>query len=64
MIFFCKVYVDGGEHYNCAVSSGSEFHAARVARKHYEDEGENVLEVEAEMFNTFEHGDYQDYDVL
>ena len=64
MFWFCKVYVDGGEHYNCVASAGSEFTAAKAARVHYKREGEIVTDVEAEMFNSFEHGDPEDYTVV
>lgn len=64
MYWFCKVYVDGGEHYNCVASAGSEFYAARLARTHYTNEGEFVVDVEAEMFNSFEHGDPNDYEIV
>lgn len=64
MYWFCKVYVDGGEHYNCVANAGNEFWAAKNARKYYQEEGEFVVDVETEMFNTFEHGDPNDYEIV
>jgi hypothetical protein len=64
MYWFCKVYVDGGEHYNCVASAGNDYWAAKNARKYYQNEGEFVTDVEAEMFNSFEHGDPTDYTIV
>ena len=64
MFWFVKVYVDGGEHYNCAVSASSEYYAEKKARAHYHEEGEFVVDVEAEMFDTFTHGDPEDYEII
>lgn len=64
MYWFCKVYVDGGEHYNCVAHATNEFAAAKAARFFYKDEGEIVVNVEAEMFNSFEHGDPSDYEIV
>lgn len=64
MWWLCTVWVDGGEYYRCAVRSGSEYHAAKLARDYYKSEGEFVVETEAEMFDTFEHGDPEDYQIV
>lgn len=64
MHFLVNVEVEDEGTYRCVVNSGSEFHAARVARKYYSDDGYVVNHVEAEMFNTYEHGDPEDYNIL
>lgn len=64
MFWLVKVYVDGGEHYNCVAEAGSEYYAEKKARTHYKEEGEFVVDVEAEMFDTFAHGDPDDYEII
>lgn len=64
MFWYCKVYTDGGEHYNCVASAGNEYWASKNAREYWKDEGEVVVDVEVEMFNTFEHGDPSDYIIV
>lgn len=58
------MWVDGGEYYRCSVRANSEYYAERKARVYWKSEGEVVVDVEAEMFNTFEHGDPEDYIVV
>lgn len=64
MHFLCTVTVDGGEWYRCVASAGSEYYAAKKAKQFYKEQGEFVLDVETEMFNTFEHGDISDYEIV
>jgi hypothetical protein len=64
MHFLVNVETEDDGTFRCVVSSGSEFHAARVARTHYTEDGYTVVDVEAEMFNTYEHGTYEDYEQL
>jgi hypothetical protein len=64
MYWFCRVYTDDGDHYNCVAHATNEFAAAKAARSFYKDEGEIVVDVEAEMFNSFEHGDPNDYEIV
>ena len=64
MFFLCTVYTDEGDYYRYVASTGSEFHAARLARNHAKNEGLIVEDVEAEIFDTFEHGDPDDYEII
>ena len=45
-------------------NAGSEAQAEFFARKHYQREGEVVELCEAEMFNNYEHGDPEDYEIV
>lgn len=63
MWWFVKVYVDGGEHYNCSSYASSEQQAEFFARRMYKNEGEIVVDCEAEPFDTFSHGDPNDYEI-
>lgn len=62
MWWLCTVWVDGDEYYRCAVRAGNDYYASKLAREHYKREGEFV--VETEMFDTFEHGDPEDYEIV
>lgn len=64
MWWLCTVWVDGGEHYRCVARTNSEYYAQKLAREHYKREGEFVVDVEAEMFNNFEHGDPEYYEFV
>jgi len=64
MFWLVKVYTEDGEHYNCVANTGSEAHAELLARKHYQREGEVVELCEAQMFDTYEHGDPEDYEIV
>ena len=64
MWWLCTVWVDGGEHYRCVAKSGSEYYAQKLARQYFKSEGEFVVDVEAEMFDTFAHGDVSDYEIV
>lgn len=64
MWWLCTVWVDGGEYYRCVAKAGNDYYATKLAREHYRQEGEIVVDVEAEMFNSFEHGDPGDYEIV
>lgn len=63
MHFFVNVETDDGD-YRCVVCASSEYYAERKAVRYYKDEGEEVHSAQAEMFNTFEHGDINDYEII
>lgn len=53
-----------GDWYACVVDASTARAAELVARRWYQNEDYDVEAVEAEMFNTFEHGDVSDYEIL
>lgn len=63
MQFLVSVDTEDGT-YRCVVVASNEFYAEKKAMKFYEDDGAEVYGADAEMFNTFEHGDPSDYEVL
>lgn len=63
MHFYTTVETDDGDYY-CVVCASSEYYAERKAMRHYKEEGEEVFKASAEMFNTFEHGDINDYEII
>lgn len=63
MHFYVAVDTDSGTYY-CVACAGSEFYAEKKAMSHYREEGEEVYSAEAQMFNTYEHGDITDYEIL
>ena len=62
MFWLVTVFTEDGEHYRCVAQCSSESQACFMARRFYRAEGEVVEECEAEMFNTFQHGDTRDYE--
>ena len=64
MFWLVKVYIDDGTHYTCVARAVSEAQAEFLARKYYRNEGEVVESTEAEMFNSFEHGDTRSYELV
>ena len=64
MFFLCTVYTDEGEYYRYVASTGSEFHAARLVRNHANAEGLIVEAIDTEVFDTFEHGDPDYYEIV
>jgi hypothetical protein len=63
MYFYVTVETEDGDYYVVA-NAGNEYYAEKLAKKYYQEDGEIVLSAQAEMFNTFEHGDYKDYEIL
>lgn len=64
MWFLITVDTEEDGAYRCVVDTTHSASAERYARKYYQEEGFTVESAEAEMFNTFEHGDIRDYVVL
>lgn len=64
MFWLVKVYIDDGTHYICVARASSEAQAEYLARRFYQNEGEIVECAEAEMFNSFEHGDTRSYELV
>lgn len=64
MHFYTRVYMHDGDWYACVVDTSNTGAAEYIARKDYQHQGYDVESVEAELFNTFEHGDPQDYEIL
>lgn len=64
MFFRVSVETEDNGTFYCVVETNSMNAAERIALRHYKDEGEVVESAEAEMFNSFEHGDPEDYDIL
>lgn len=48
----------------CVVRASSEKQACFKARQWYTNDGMEVWDVSAEEFNTFDHGDISDYNIL
>ena len=63
MFFLVEVETADGA-YRCVVNTSSEYYAERKARVYYKSEGEIVLDATAEVFDTFQHGDPEDYEIL
>lgn len=53
-----------GDWYACVVDANTAGVAELVARRWYQNEDYDVESVQAELFNTFEHGDPGDYEIL
>ena len=63
MHWYVTVETEDGDYY-CCVVAGSEFYAEKMAKAHYKSEGEVVISASAEMWNDYEHGSYNDYDII
>lgn len=63
MHFLVNVDTDNGT-YTCVAYASSEYYAEKKAMAHYRNDGEEVYHAAAEMFNSFEHGDLNDYDII
>lgn len=63
MHWYVTVETEDGDFY-CCVVAGSEYFAERKAKAYYKEEGESVISVSAEMWNDYEHGSYNDYDII
>lgn len=63
MYFLVRVETDNGT-YNCVAVANSEFSAEHKATDYYRGDGEEVWHAQAEMFNSFEHGDINNYNIV
>lgn len=63
MHWYVTVETDNGDYYCCVVASEERI-AERKAKRHYEDEGEEVYGATAEMWSDYEHGSYNDYEII
>lgn len=61
--FYVTVETEDGD-YHYAVNAGSSYAAENKAKRYAAKDGEVVLDAQAELFNTFEHGDPDDYEWL
>ena len=65
MHWYCRVYDKEGEWTAWCMWAPSEYRAIRRLGNYISDvEGYVAESIEAEMWNTFEHGDINDYEVL
>ncbi|CAB4134462.1 hypothetical protein UFOVP273_81 [uncultured Caudovirales phage] len=64
MWFLVTVEMQDGDSYRCVADASSTYYAEKAAIQHYKNDGHYVDNAEAEMFNTFEHGDISDYTVV
>lgn len=60
MHWYVRCYDENEEWTACVVHSNSPHTAEKIALDWYED----AVYAEAEMFNTFEHGDPNNYEIL
>jgi hypothetical protein len=64
MFWFVRVYTSDDEWINIVANANAEADAEFLARTYAIDEGHQVYDARAEVFNSFEHGDPQDYEIL
>ena len=64
MHWYVKVFMEDGDWYACVAEAKTPRMAEYLACKHYRDDGHEVEFASAEIFNTFEHGDQSDYEIL
>lgn len=65
MHWYCKVYDEIDDWTAYCVWAPTEWEAARKLSLYVQDvEGYNFSEIVAEMWNTFQHGNINDYEVL
>lgn len=64
MIYFLvSVGTDSGT-YHCVARASNYGYAELKAMEFYTNEGMECFHAEAEMFNTFSHGDITNYDIV
>lgn len=65
MHWYCRVYDEEGEWTAYCIWAPTEYRAIKRLGNYINDvEGYVAESIEAEMWNTFEHGDINDYEVL
>lgn len=64
MHFLVTTHLKSGDYINCVVWANSIYRAEKKAVLFWADEGEDVHYAEAELFDTFEHGDITDYEII
>jgi hypothetical protein len=65
MHWYCRVYDEDDEWTAYCVWAASEYRATvRLANYILDVEGYTASGIECEMWNTFEHGDINDYEIL
>ena len=65
MHWYCRVYDEDGEWTAYCVWAPTEYRAVKKLGAYIQDvEGYTASHIECEMWNTFEHGDISDYEVL
>jgi hypothetical protein len=65
--WYCRVYDSNGDWTAYCVYGNSESYVVRILSNYVTDvEGyePDEFEIECEMWDTFTHGDYQDYEIL
>lgn len=62
--FYVSVETKEDGAYNCVVVAPNDNIAQWKAKKYYQQEGYTVVDTDIQLFNTFEHGDYSDYEVI
>lgn len=63
MHWYVTVETEDGDYY-CCVIAGNERYAEMRAKAFYKNEGEVVINATAEMWNDYEHGSYNDYEII
>lgn len=64
MYFYVTVVTEGSGTYYLAVYEQDMYWAEQKAIKYLQEEGELIEYAEAVEFDTFEHGDPSDYEIL
>jgi hypothetical protein len=63
--WYCRVYDDEGEWTAYCVVAPTEYRAIKWLGEHILDvEGYTADSIDAEPWNTFEHGDINDYEII
>lgn len=62
--WYVRVFMEDGSWNACVSVADTDRMAEYVAVKGYRDDGYEVDFAEAELFNTFEHGDPRDYEIF